>query len=298
MNENKTNINWYPGHMLKTKKQIIEDLKLIDVVVELLDARIPKSSRNPDIQKIVQNKKRLVLLNKSDLAEDNQTKKWIEYYKNNNITAIPCDANLGKGIKEILKQIEKIMEEEMQKAASKGRVKRNIRIMILGIPNVGKSSLINRLCNKKSAVVGNRPGVTKQKQWVRIANNIELLDTPGVLWPKFEDEAVALNLAYTGSIKDEVLQTIEIAFSLLTYLYKNYKSNLLERYKITENELEQIVSEDENEELYNFMKLIGKKRGAVVSGGEIDDEKTATIILNDFRNGKLGKITLEKVNEK
>lgn len=298
MNENKTNINWYPGHMLKTKKQIIEDLKLIDVVVELLDARIPKSSRNPDIQRIVQNKKRLVLLNKSDLAEDSQTKKWIEYYKNNNITAIPCDANLGKGIKEILKQIENIMEEEMQKAASKGRVKRNIRIMILGIPNVGKSSLINRLCNKKSAVVGNRPGVTKQKQWVRIANNIELLDTPGVLWPKFEDETVALNLAYTGSIKDEVLQTIEIAFSLLTYLYNNYKTNLLERYKITENELEQIVSEDENEELYNLMKLIGKKRGAVVSGGEIDDEKTAIIILNDFRNGKLGKITLEKVNEK
>ena len=298
MNENKTNINWYPGHMLKTKKQIIEDLKLIDVVVELLDARIPKSSRNPDIQRIVQNKKRIVLLNKSDLAEEKETKKWIEYYKNNNTTAIACDANLGKGMKEILKQIDNAMEEEMQKAASKGRIKRNIRIMILGIPNVGKSSLINRLCNKKSAVVGNRPGVTKQKQWVRIANNIELLDTPGVLWPKFEDENVALNLAYTGSIKDEVLETIEVSFKLLIYLYNNYKSNLLERYKITEVELEQINSEDENEEIYNLMKLIGKKRGAVVSGGEINDEKTAKIILNDFRSGKLGRITLEKVNEK
>ncbi len=298
MNENKTNINWYPGHMLKTKKQIIEDLKLIDVVVELLDARIPKSSRNPDIQRIVQNKKRIVLLNKSDLAEEKETKKWIEYYKNNNTIAIACDANLGKGIKEILKQIDNTMEEEMQKAASKGRIKRNIRIMILGIPNVGKSSLINRLCNKKSAVVGNRPGVTKQKQWVRIANNIELLDTPGVLWPKFEDEHVALNLAYTGSIKDEVLETIEVSFKLLIYLYNNYKSNLLERYKITEGELEQINSEDENEEIYNLMKLIGRKRGAVVSGGEIDDEKTAKIILNDFRNRKLGRITLEKVNEK
>ena len=291
-------INWYPGHMLKTKKQIIEDLKLIDVVVELLDARIPKSSRNPDIQRIVQNKKRIVLLNKSDLAEEKETKKWIEYYKNNNTTAIACDANLGKGMKEILKQIDNAMEEEMQKAASKGRIKRNIRIMILGIPNVGKSSLINRLCNKKSAVVGNRPGVTKQKQWVRIANNIELLDTPGVLWPKFEDENVALNLAYTGSIKDEVLETIEVSFKLLIYLYNNYKSNLLERYKITEGELEQINSEDENEEIYNLMKLIGKKRGAVVSGGEINDEKTAKIILNDFRSGKLGRITLEKVNEK
>ena len=298
MNENKTNINWYPGHMLKTKKQIIEDLKLIDVVVELLDARIPKSSRNPDIQRIVQNKKRIVLLNKSDLAEEKETKKWIEYYKNNNTIAIACDANLGKGIKEILKQIDNTMEEEMQKAASKGRIKRNIRIMILGIPNVGKSSLINRLCNKKSAVVGNRPGVTKQKQWVRIANNIELLDTPGVLWPKFEDEHVALNLAYTGSIKDEVLETIEVSFKLLIYLYNNYKSNLLERYKITEGELEQINSEDENEEIYNLMKLIGRKRGAVVSGGEIDDEKTAKIILNAFRNRKLGRITLEKVNEK
>lgn len=291
-------INWYPGHMLKTKKQIIEDLKLIDVVVELLDARIPKSSRNPDIQRIVQNKKRIVLLNKSDLAEEKETKKWIEYYKNNNTTAIACDANLGKGMKEILKQIDNAMEEEMQKAASKGRIKRNIRIMILGIPNVGKSSLINRLCNKKSAVVGNRPGVTKQKQWVRIANNIELLDTPGVLWPKFENENVALNLAYTGSIKDEVLETIEVSFKLLIYLYNNYKSNLLERYKITEGELEQINSEDENEEIYNLMKLIGKKRGAVVSGGEINDEKTAKIILNDFRSGKLGRITLEKVNEK
>ena len=298
MNENKTNINWYPGHMLKTKKQIIEDLKLIDVVVELLDARIPKSSKNPDIQKIVQNKKRIVLLNKSDLAEDKETKKWIEYYKNNNITAITCDANLGKGIKEILNQIEKSVEEETQKAALKGRVKKNIRVVILGIPNVGKSSLINRLCNKKTTIVGNRPGVTKQKQWVRIANNIELLDTPGVLWPKFEDENVALNLAYTGSIKDEVLETIEVAFKLLIYLYNNYKTNLLERYKITENELDQIDSEDENEKLYNLMKLIGKKRGAVISGGEIDDEKTAKIILNDFRSGKLGKITLEKINEK
>lgn len=298
MNENRTNINWYPGHMLKTKKQIIEDLKLIDVVVELLDARIPKSSRNPDIQKIVQNKKRIVLLNKSDLAEDRETKKWIEYYKNNNITAITCDANLGKGIKEILNQIEKSVEEETQKAALKGRVKKNIRVVILGIPNVGKSSLINRLCNKKTTIVGNKPGVTKQKQWVRIANNIELLDTPGVLWPKFEDETVALNLAYTGSIKDEVLETIEVAFKLLIYLYNNYKANLLERYKITESELDQIDSEDENEKMYNFMKLIGRKRGAVISGGEIDDEKTAKIILNDFRSGKLGKITLEKVNEK
>ena len=284
--------------MLKTKKQIIEDIKLIDIVIELLDARIPISSRNPDMQRIIQNKKRIVVLNKSDLAEDFETKKWVEYYKKNNIPAIIADANLGKGIKDILKKVENIMQEDMEKAAAKGRVKRNIRIMILGIPNVGKSSLINRLCNKKTTVVGNRPGVTKQKQWVRIANNIELLDTPGVLWPKFEDEVVALNLSYTGSIKDEVLQTIEIAFSLLTFLYENYKKNLMERYKISEEEIVDINSEDENEEIYNLLKLIGRKRGAVVSGGEVDEEKTANIILTDFRSGKLGKITLERVNEK
>ena len=293
-----TNVNWYPGHMLKTKKQIIEDIKLIDVVIEILDARIPISSKNPDMQKIIANKKRIVILNKSDLAEEKETNRWIEYYKKNGIKAIIADSNLGKGIKETLKQIENIMEEDMQKAASKGRIKKNIRIMILGIPNVGKSSFINRLCNKKLAVVGNRPGVTKQKQWVRIANNIELLDTPGVLWPKFDDEKVALNLSYTGSIKDEVLQTIEIAFNLLTYLYNNYKSNLIERYKLTEDDIESIKLDDENEELYNLMKLIGKKRGAIISGGNVDEEKTASIILNDFRSGKLGKITLEKVYEK
>ncbi len=296
--QNQANINWYPGHMLKTKKQIIEDIKLIDVVIEILDARIPVSSKNPDMQKIIANKKRIVILNKSDLAEEKETNRWVEYYKKNGIKAIIADSNLGKGIKETLKQIESIMEEDMQKAASKGRIKKNIRVIILGIPNVGKSSFINRLCNKKTAIVGNRPGVTKQKQWVRIANNIELLDTPGVLWPKFEDEKVALNLSYTGSIKDEVLQTVEIAFNLLTYLYNNYKSNLIERYKLTEDDIEDIKSEDENEEIYSLMKLIGKKRGAIISGGNVDEEKTANIILNDFRSGKLGRITLEKVYEK
>lgn len=293
--QNQTNINWYPGHMLKTKKQIIEDIKLIDVVIEILDARIPISSKNPDMQKIIANKKRIVILNKSDLAEEKETNRWVEYYKKNGIKAIIADSNLGKGIKETLKQIENIMEEDMQKAASKGRIKKNIRVMILGIPNVGKSSFINRLCNKKTTVVGNRPGVTKQKQWVRISNNIELLDTPGVLWPKFEDENVALNLSYTGSIKDEILQTEEIAFNLLIYLYNNYKSNLFERYKLTD---EDINLEDENEKIYNIMNSIGRKRGAIVSGGNIDESKTAAIILNDFRSGKLGRITLEKVYEK
>ena len=292
------NINWYPGHMLKTKKQMIEDLKLIDVVIEILDARIPVSSQNPDIQNITRNKKKIVLLNKSDLADEKQTQKWISYFKLNNIIAIPTDSNIGKGTKDVLKQVQKLMEEEQAKAAARGRTKRNIRIMIIGIPNVGKSSLINRLVNKKTAEVGNRPGVTKQKQWVRIGQNIELLDTPGVLWPKFEDEKVALNLSYTGSIKDEVLDVLEVAFNLLILLYNNYRENLINRYGLTLSELDEIKSEDENNEIYSLLKLIGRKRGAVVSGGEIDEEKTANIILNDFRSGKIGKITLERVYEK
>lgn len=289
-------INWYPGHMLKTKKQIIEDLKLIDVVIEILDARIPQSSQNPDIQNIVKNKKKIVLLNKSDLADEKQTAKWIGYFKMNNVVAIPTDSNLGKGVKEILKAIEKIMQEDIEKAAAKGRIKKNIRIMILGIPNVGKSSLINRLGNKKTAQVGNKPGVTKQKQWVRISQNIELLDTPGVLWPKFEDQEVALNLAYVGSIKDEVIPKEEIAYQLLKYLYENYGNEIITKYKLTEEDKRSIISKDDVDTIIVLMDIISKKRGAIISGGEVDYEKTAGIILNDFRTGKIGKITLEQVD--
>ncbi|MBQ6991935.1 MAG: ribosome biogenesis GTPase YlqF [Clostridia bacterium] len=291
------NINWYPGHMLKTKKQIIEDLKLIDVVIEILDARIPLSSVNPDIQKIVQNKKRIVLLNKCDLADDNETAKWIKYFSNKNIVAIKTNSALGNGINQILEAIEKIMEKEIEIAKAKGIANKRIRAIILGIPNVGKSSLINRLANKKSAEVGNRPGVTKQKQWIRLNNNIELLDTPGVLWPKFEDEKVALNLAYTGTIKDEVIDKVEVAFNLLQILYSKHRSNLFERYKLTQEEVDNVFVDDENFFTMNLLELIAKKRGAIVSGGNIDEEKISAIILNDFRTGKLGRITLERVNE-
>jgi len=293
-----SSINWYPGHMLKTKKQIIEDLKLIDVVIELLDARIPVSSQNPDIQRIINNKKKMVLLNKYDLADEKQTQKWISYFKQNNIPATATDSNLGKGTKEIFKAINELMKEEMEKAALRGRTKKNIRILILGIPNVGKSSLINRLVNKKTAEVGNRPGVTKQKQWVRIGQNIELLDTPGVLWPKFEDENVALNLAYVGSIKDEILPKTEVAYQLLKYLYNNYKQEILLKYKLTEEEMSSIITNVENDETLEIMNLIAKKRGAIISGGEIDYEKVAGIILNDFRTGRIGRITLEQANGK
>ena len=292
--QNSTNINWYPGHMLKTKKQIIEDLKLIDVIIEILDARIPLASQNPDIRQITANKKKIVVLNKSDLANEIETKKWIEFFKNQGIIAIATDSNIGKGVKETLKLVQEVMKEELEKASMNGIKNKNIRIMICGIPNVGKSSFINRMINKKSAEVGNRPGVTKQKQWVRISTNIELLDTPGVLWPKFENQDISLKLAYTGTIKDELLDKTEIAYNLLKYLEKNNKKELFERYKLTDQEINSIISEDDD--TIKLMNLIAKKRGAIISSGEIDYERTSAIILNDFRTGKIGRITLEKVD--
>lgn len=294
----KLNINWYPGHMTKTRKQIQEDLKLIDVVVELLDSRIPVSSRNPDINTIIDGKKKIVVLNKSDLADEKETTKWIEYFKTQKIPAVITDANSGKGIKDVIKKAEEIMEEELNKREEKGRIGRKIRIMILGIPNVGKSSFINRLANKNSLEVGNKPGVTRKKQWIKISNSIELLDTPGVLWPKFENEEVALNLAYTGTIKDDVLEKTEVAYHFLKYLIENDIDKLVKRYNLNKEEiLDSLESgyRPENEIIYEVMLKIGKMRGAVVSGGNIDDLKTANIILEDFRSGKLGRITLEKV---
>lgn len=293
----KMSINWYPGHMAKTKKQIIESLKLIDVVVELLDSRIPISSQNPDFAEITKGKKKIIILNKCDLSDEKQNKLWVEHFKQKGITAILTDANTGRGIIDATKAIEKIMEEDLNKLAQKGRVGRKIRAMILGIPNVGKSSLINRIAKKTSAQVANRPGVTRQNQWIRINDNIELLDTPGVLWPKFESEEVALNLAFTGTIKDNVLETTEIAYYLVKYLLENYRDNLCERYKLNPEEVEEILNRDEpeNVNIYDVVLLIGKKRGAIMSGGNIDEEKTARIILDEFRSGTIGKITIEKI---
>ena len=266
-NENKEkiqsqmNINWYPGHMAKTKRQIIEDLKLVDLVVEVLDARIPISSQNPDIQ---------------------------EYIKNKN----------KKGIREVIKKIHTVSAETKEKSAQKGRAGRSIRVLVLGIPNVGKSSFINRISKKTSAKVGNKPGVTRQKQWIRVDEGIELMDTPGVLWPKLGSEEVATNLAFTGTIKDDILEKTEIAFSLLKYLVKNYKQNLSERYKL-DNKIDEIMNQsddiDENDKYLEIFELIGTKRGAIISGGRVDYEKVSGILLDEFRSGKLGKITLEKV---
>lgn len=292
MNENKTNINWYPGHMAKTKRQIIDDLKVIDVVIELLDARIPLASRNPDFDNLIRNKKRIVILNKADLANMNENKKWIEYFAKKGIPALAVDSNSGKGVDKVTKEIEKIMEPELEKLQAKGIVRKTIRVMILGIPNVGKSSFINRIAKKTTMVVGNKPGVTRQKQWIRISKQIELLDTPGVLWPKF-DEETGLKLAYTGSIKDEILDRVDVAYNLTKILVNNFRKSLQERYNISDEEFEKCKS-DSNYAL-QFMYLIGRKRGALISGGEIDLERTSGIILDDFRSGKTGKITLEVV---
>ena len=297
MSENKTNINWYPGHMAKTKRQIIEDLKLIDVVVEIVDARIPLSSMNPDIEPYIKGKDRLIVLNKYDLADENQNKLWVNKFKQDGLEAVLVNSNSGEGINQAIKKIEEIYEKAQAKYANKGRVGKSIRVMVIGIPNVGKSSFINRISKKNSATVGNRPGVTRQKQWIRINKNIELLDTPGVLWPKFQSDEVALNLAYTGTIKDDILATIEVGFSLLKYLILNNKSNLEERYKLDKDQINEILGADleENEKALEILHLIGRKRGAIISGGNIDEEKTAKIILDDFRSGKLGRITIEKV---
>jgi len=292
-----SSINWYPGHMVKTKRQIIEDLKLIDVVVELLDARIPISSQNPDIAEIIKGKKIIIVLNKSDLADKIETDRWINKFGKNEIIAIKADSNTGFGIDKVLDAINNVMADELQKNAQNGRIGKKIRVLVLGIPNVGKSSFINRLSKKTSAEVGNKPGVTKSKQWVKVNDRIELLDTPGVLWPKFESEAVALNLAYTGTIKDDILEKTEVAFFLLKYLLENYIENISNRYNIDIEQIREILNknQEENENIYEIMMLIGKKRGALVSGGNIDDTKVANIILDDFRTGKLGNITIEKV---
>ena len=291
----KSNINWYPGHMAKTKKQIIQDLKLIDIVIELLDARIPISSQNPNIAEITKNKKKIIVLNKCDLSDDKENKRWVEYFKKKNIPAVLVDSNSGRGIDECIRQIEKIMQIDLYAHAEKGRTGRRIRAMILGIPNVGKSSFINRISKRTTAGVGNKPGVTKQKQWIRINEKIELLDTPGVLWPKFESEEVALHLCFTGSIKEEILDKLEIAYHLTKFLLENYRKKLCERYKIDEEFIEQTLKQDqpENNNIYEIMLEIGKKRGCIMSGGRIDEEKTSRLILDEFKNGKLGKITIE-----
>ena len=294
-NFSKVSISWYPGHMAKTMKQVEEDLKLVDIVIEILDARIPISSQNPEVQKLIKNKKKIVILNKSDLANEAETNKWIKYFEKKHVPSILCNSNNGMGANNIVGKINEMMTEERNIAQQKGRNK-IARAMIIGVPNVGKSSFINRVSSKTAMKVGNKPGVTKNKQWIRLANNIELLDTPGVLWPKIADEQTALNLAYTGTIKDDVIDEVEIAYNLVKFLMEKYRGNLIERYSLNSNIIDKInLNEEleENERVVEIMNYIGEKRGAVSKGNNIDLEKVSRIVLDDFRNGNLGRITLE-----
>lgn len=282
--EERMHINWYPGHMKKTKELLQTNLSLVDIVVEVVDSRIPLASKNPDIDKIANNKPRIIVLNKEDLADPRETGKWISYYQKQGFIAISLNANNGNGLDRLISAIDKAYEPQKEKFVAKGMLNRPPRIMIVGVPNSGKSSLINKLTGRKSAQTGDRPGVTKGKQWVRVKGNLEMLDTPGILWPKFEDERVAMLLAFTGAIKDDVLNIEEMGYQLLDYIIK-YDSKLIEkRYSI------EITDEDET---INVMDKIALERKFIQRGKEIDYLRTGQTILNEFRAGAIGKITLE-----
>ena len=285
--QNSTNINWFPGHMVVAKKQIKESLGLVDVVIEIIDARIPISSRNPDFDELVGNKPRVIALNKSDLADPVMNKKWIEHFKKQGIKAILMNSITGVGIKEVLKSANELMKEKLEKEAAKGRVGRSVRAAVMGIPNSGKSSFINKVSGKNAVEVGNKPGVTRKKQWIRTNQGVELMDTPGILWPKFEDEKIGLHLAYTSAIRYEILDNTELAINMLVELKESYKSALETRYKLND------ISELEGHEI---LEAIGRKRGCMVSGGNVDLTKAANIVIEEFRKGTIGKITLEVPN--
>ncbi|WP_445330211.1 ribosome biogenesis GTPase YlqF [Tepidibacter sp. Z1-5] len=281
--DNRMNINWYPGHMKKTKESLQKNLKLIDVVVELLDSRIPFSSKNPDVDNIIKGKPKVVVLNKFDMADPSKIKIWQEYYESKGIKAIPVNTISGKGVDKIIQECREVMREKMEALVKKGRKERAIRLMIVGVPNVGKSTLINKLAKRKSTQTGDRPGVTKGNQWVKLKGDLELLDTPGILWPRFEDENVAMNLAFTRAIKDEILDIETLALRFIEKLEHIYPENLKERYKL--EELGQTPLET--------MEMIGVKRGCLMARKEIDYTRVAKIVLNEFREGKTGKMTLE-----
>ncbi|MDO4451543.1 MAG: ribosome biogenesis GTPase YlqF [Lachnospiraceae bacterium] len=273
---------WYPGHMTKAKRMMQENIKLIDLVIELVDARIPMSSRNPDIDELGKNKARLILLNKFDLAEDRQNDAWAEYFRKKGYSVVKVNSKRGGGIKSIQGVIQEACKEKIERDRKRGILNRPVRAMVVGIPNVGKSTFINALAGKACAKTGNKPGVTKGKQWIRLNKNVELLDTPGILWPKFEDQQVGLKLAFIGSIKDEILNTEELAGELIKFLTTHYAGILTEKYGI-----------EEQEDAYGCLMEIAKNRHCLLRGNELDTEKAAMILTDDFRNGRLGKITLE-----
>lgn len=278
-------IQWFPGHMTKAKRKIADDLKLIDVVAEIVDARVPQSSRNPDFDELFSGKPRLVVLNKADIADRQKTRDWVNFYNDEGFRAISVECTSGKGLNAFATTVKNLLKEKIEKAKLKG-INKTVRVMIVGIPNVGKSSLINRLSKGKKAKVEDRPGVTRGNQWFTVANGIEILDTPGVLWPKFDDMNVGEKLAFIGAIKDQIIDTEQLAIRLLEYLRFEYAANLIERYKLVGCNIEDISG-------LELLQLIGKKRGMLISGGKIDMERASAMILDEFRSAKLGRITLD-----
>ena len=279
------NIQWFPGHMAKTRRTLQENLKLVDVVIELIDARIPSSSKNPEIEEIVKNKPRIIALNKADLADERISREWEKWYNSKGYTNIFIDSLKGKGIDRVKSKLKELMKDKLERGKLKGRIFRPIRTMVVGIPNVGKSSFINRIAGKASAVTGDKPGVTRGKQWIRINTENELMDTPPILCQKYDDSQVGLRLAFTGAIKDEIMDSVEVAVRLMETLSTSYPANLSERYK-----LEAVVGKDGNE----LLKAAGKNRGCIITGGEIDYTRIAAIVLDEFRAGKIGRISLER----
>lgn len=276
------NINWYPGHMAKTKRMISDNLKLVDAVIEIIDARIPRSSRNPDVDTLCAGKPKIVILNKSDMADPSLTEKWISYFKSENTEVITANCETGEGLRKIPDMLKRILKEKLDRNREKGIFKA-IRIMVVGIPNSGKSSFINRMAKRQTLKTENRPGVTVNKQWVKVSEEIELLDTPGILWPKLDNEEIALNLAYTGAIKDQILDISEICVHFLEYMLENYPEALENRYNI----------KIENDDRISVYDKICYKRGYIFSKDDPDYERCARAVLDDFRNLKFGKITLE-----
>ncbi len=275
-------VQWYPGHMTKAKRMMLEDIKLIDLVIELLDARVPISSRNPDIDEIAKGKSRLVLLNKSDLADPEKNNEWLDYFKDKGIIALFVDSRNRNGFSPVGKSIEEACRTKIERDRKRGIINRPVRAMVVGIPNVGKSTFINSMCKKASAKTGNKPGVTKGKQWINLNKNVELLDTPGILWPRFDNEETGVHLAFIGSINDEIVDEVDLAMELIIFLIKSYSGVLFKRYEINEDNDTAVILND-----------IALKRGCLKKGNEPDYSKAANILLDDFRSGRLGRITLE-----
>ena len=282
-------IQWFPGHMTKTRRKIQASLKLVDAVAEIIDARIPVSSRNPELHKIIENKPRIILMNKCDMADPSQTARWVSCYQKEGVLAIPVDCKSGRGLNQFIPKVRELLKDRIIQWEQKGMVNRTIRVMIVGIPNVGKSSFINRMAKQNRAKVEDRPGVTRGNQWFTIGKAFDLLDTPGVLWPKFDDPNVGEKLAFTGAVKDQIVDTEQLASRLREVLRDEYSAMLAARYKLEKYDLRPLQG-------YELLELIGRKRGMLASGGEIDTERASIMVLDEFRSAKLGKITLEQVN--